>query len=161
MKFLILIITVFTMQAEAATMYFSCLVKEKSGRQKVDVTVKFAVKDLEPFEGKGELIPYPGITEEQEEQGLILVTPQELPNEQYALMTNLNGQGGDLRIENGNIRLWGDGAGYQFTELVLWEDGDENISYTKGYVRDYGPAYGDDDDTFQQFIKCQKSDRKL
>ena len=57
------------------------------------------------------------------------------------------------------MKLWGDGDGYQFTDLVLW-DVDDNESVLEGYVRDYGPTY-DDKETFKQFIKCERSSEVL
>ena len=73
------------------------------------------------------------------------------------MMTNLNGQGGDLRIEDDSIRLWGDGDGYEFTDLVIWDADQEGPDY-EGYVRDYGPTYGDTEH-FKQFIKCKSSNK--
>lgn len=140
-----------------ATTYFSCTVLEPAkGRAKpVKVTVKFAVKGYSSWDKKGELLSYPGANEDS---GAILVSPEKI-GERYAMMTNLNGQGGDLRIEGSSLRLWGDGDGYQFTELVIW-DADEEQEELEGYVRDYGPAYGDTE-TFKQFIKCRKSNKQL
>lgn len=149
--------TAFAARPNNVTTYFSCTVVEPAkGRPKgVPVTVKFAVKGYESFSRKGELLSYPGASEDD---GAILVTPKEV-GEHYAMMTNLNGQGGDLRIEGSNLRLWGDGDGYQFTELVVW-DADEEATELEGYVRDYGPTYGDSP-IFKQFIKCRKSNKPL
>lgn len=132
--------------------YWSCAVKE--GR--TDVTVKFAVQGYDYWKEAGTLLVYPGA---DEEYGAILVEPRESATGRYTAMTNLNGQGGDLRVEGSNIRLWGDGDGYQFTELVIWDASDEGPDY-EGYVRDYGPAYGNKP-IFKQFIKCRKTDKPL
>jgi hypothetical protein len=137
--------------------YFSCTVREpvKGRKTPVNVTVKFAVKGYNSWKNEGELQEYPGANPDV---GAIFVSPTEVSGE-YTMMSNLNGQGGDLRIEGTNLRLWGDGAGYQFTELVIW-DADEESDQLEGYVRDYGPTYGDSE-TFKQFIKCQRSNKKL
>lgn len=149
--------------AKPKTTYFSCVVNEppraKNGK-KIAVTVKFAIEGLDTFKGKGELAQYP---DSNEDEGPILVTPQ-TNGKSDTLMMNLNAQGGDLRIESPNIRLFGDGAGYQFTDLVVWDVEDEsNAGELEGYVRDYGPAYsaGTNPETFKQFIKCRISDKVL
>lgn len=139
---------------ESTIDYYSCLVNEGTTK----VSVKFAVKNLSLPKQRGELIQYPNSVEEQ---GLISVVPSELPDGKWTLMSNLNGQGGDLRIEGTNLRLFGDGAGWQFTDLVIWDLDSENTEL-EGYVRDYGPTYGDVvGDTFKQFIKCQRSQQVL
>ena len=138
--------------------YFSCTVKEIVKSKKVDVEVKFAIKDFKPYEGSGELIQYPG---SNEEYGAISVTPMEV-NGYYTKMSNLNGQGGDLSVTSGgDIHLFGDGDGYQYTDLVLWDDGDEDLAHTEGYTRDYGSAYADGEETFKQFIQCKRSTNVL
>ena len=148
--------------------YFSCKVKEpvksksnsktkKPAKRTRTVTVKFAIENLDVYQDQGSLMQYPGSTEEDEEYGTILVRPLE------SIMSNLNGQGGDLRFEGRNIKLWGDGDGYQFTDLVIW-DADEESEVVEGYVRDYGPAYAEYDrneETFKQFIKCKRSSKVL
>jgi len=139
--------------AKPVTTFFKCTVHEP----KVRVTVKFAVKDLDIFEGKGELVPYPGTNEDE---GMIYVSPKK-SGKYHTLMTNLNGQGGDLRIEGDHLRLFGDGAGYQFTELVIWDlDQAEFGNPLDGYVRDFGPTYGKEE-FFRQFIKCTMSQKVL
>lgn len=146
--------------ASAAITYFSCTVFEPLKKNKtIEVIVKFAVEDLDLFKKKGTLIQYPG-TDEDQENGMIIVSPEKI-GKRLTLMTNLNGQGGDLRIEGDDLRLFGDGDGYQFTDLVIWDadSGDDNENL-EGYVRDYGPAYGDDE-SFKQFIKCIRSTKKL
>jgi len=161
MKRLILGATfLFAVQAGAATTYFSCSVTEPSHKrgETVKVTVKFAVKNLEVWKGKGDLVSYPGT---DEDYGAILVEPLRYGKEgYYTMMSNLNGQGGDLRIEGENLRLWGDGDGYQFTELVIWDaDQDEETEF-EGYARDYGPTHNGKTG-FKQFIKCKRSNKKL
>jgi hypothetical protein len=160
MKYLVSLLSLIGLLALSAsaaaptTTYFHCVVKEKSGRRTIKVDVKFAVKGLEFYPDKGELVAYPGANEEQ---GLIFVSPLEGPNGRYTSMSNLNGQGGDLRVEKGTVRLWGDGDGYQFTDLVVWDlSSREEATKFEGYVRDYGPAYGDTE-SFKQFISCEKS----
>ncbi len=105
--------------------YFSCDVQEPISDKPADknktvtVTVKFAVQNLDLFDGKADLIQYP---ESDEEQGMVSVTPDQIRNGKKAFspkMGNLNGQGGDLRTDGNNLKLWGDGDGYQFTDLVV------------------------------------------
>lgn len=147
--------------AADVTTYFECKVKEplEKSKKTIDVTVKFAVKNLDVFDGKGELLQYPGSSEDS---GMVHVSPAEIGKGKNAIvpmMTNLNGQGGDLRVGNGQVRLWGDGDGYQFTDLVIFDADEDRESYD-GYVRDYGDTYGDTE-TFKQFIKCKKSVGKV
>lgn len=135
--------------------YFSCDVNEG----KKAVSVKFAIKDLNPEEAKGELVEYPGA---DENSGLILVTPEKLDKNKWSKMSNLNGQGGDLRVRaNGDIFLFGDGDGYQYTDFVVWYDGEDELDYREGYVRDYGSAYAEGEETFKQFVKCTASKKVL
>lgn len=143
------------------TTYISCLVYETIKKEKVKVTVKFAIKNLDLYKKKGELITYPGLSEEEVEEGNgpILVTPKKYKGE-VINMTNLNGQGGDLRITDEGVRLFGDGAGYQFTNLVVWDLEQDDLESFDGYVRDYGSTYGDQE-TFKQFIKCKASNKVL
>ena len=153
----ILFVTIFSVHGadKVKTTYFDCKVKEKytdadKKKHSKTVHVYFAIKGLDSWKGQNELVTYPGISvEESEEMGLIVVRPQELPNGRYPMMSNLNGQGGDLRVysDSGNVRLFGDGSGYQFTDLI------------EGYVRDYGPTYGNFT-PFKQFIKCKTSTEK-
>lgn len=159
--FLIMILCHFAMtdvwSADAIT-YFSCVVKEPVSNNEVEkVTIKFAIENLNVFENEGRLLQYPG---SDEEDGAILVMPKILDGDRNSLMSNLNSQGGDLRIEGDHIRLFGDGDGYQFTDLVVWDVGSSESDILEGYVRDYGPTYGDDE-TFKQFIKCRRSTKKL
>lgn len=159
--FIFFLLTAFLMlqvpSVSAATTYFSCTVIETvKGNRKVSVTVKFAVKDLDVYKKKGELIQYP---DTDEEGGMIFVSPRTVRG-QSTTMTNLNAQGGDLRIEGDNLRLFGDGDGYQFTDLVIWDVDSGDSDDLEGYVRDYGPAYGDDE-SFKQFIKCKSSAKEL
>jgi hypothetical protein len=150
---------------EKPVSYFSCKIKETvkiaKKTKKVNVTVKFAVAGLDVRNEEGELLTYPGA---DEDYGSVYVKPMIVridKKERYTLMSNLNGQGGDLQFEGGNIKLWGDGDGYQFTELVVWDvDGEVKESY-EGYVRDYGYTYKENEETFKQFIKCKRSSELL
>lgn len=159
MKSLVIFLSIFLFHSvEASTTYFSCTVKEpvkassRAVRARAEVTVKFAIKNLDTFKLKGGLTQYPG---SNAGDGLIFVTPVHV-GEQMTMMSNLNGQGGDLRLDRAEeVRLWGDGAGYQFTELVVWDVDGENVEHD-GYVRDYGPAYGGKTG-FKQFIRCKSS----
>lgn len=123
------------------------------------VTVQFAVKNLGEWNAKATLEPVPGLSSDD---GLIQVSPKKDRHGKYSLMTNLNGQGGDLRIEGSNIRLFGDGDGYQFTDLVLWnvDDLEDPQGIVLGYVHDYGSTYAKKTETFKQFIRCRYQ-RKL
>jgi hypothetical protein len=147
--------------------YFSCKVSEPASDKKgdastVDVTVKFAIKNLDTANGKGDLVAYPGANED--EDGPIVVSPTERKSDKHnTMMSNLNAQGGDLRIQDSNIKLWGDGDGIEFTDLVVF-DVDANGELTgkrDGYARDYGDAYAEGEETFKQFIKCEQSDKAL
>jgi hypothetical protein len=143
--------------AKNPTLYFSCNVQEE-----VSVNVRFAIGNYEAYSNSGELLEYPG-TEEY-----ILVSPEETAENGYTRMSNLLAQGGDLRFyRDGSVLLWGDGDGYQFTDLRLWDlDSvvsnldDEEEFVVEGYVRDYGPAYRGEID-FKQFITCKVSTRVL
>ena len=170
MKFLSLVpVVLFALTAQSATKakntitYFSCKVMESVGEGKkakqVEVTVKFAVKNLDMYKPKGELVQYPGLNEED---GYISITPAEIAKDKPAAMGNLNAQGGDLRVDDHNIQLWGDGDGYLFTDLTIWDvDDSEDGDVLDGYVREYGSAYNKGDEKFKQFIKCQRSDKQL
>lgn len=138
--------------------YFSCTIEEPTDRgTNLLVKVKFAVINLDSFNEDTRLVPYPGV---EPEEGLIYVSPTvHKKSGDYTMMSNLNSQGGDLRVEGSSLRLFGDGDGYQFTDLVVWDiisDKDD----LEGYVRDYGPAYGGAE-SFKQFITCQRADKKL
>lgn len=157
MKSLILVLLTLALPAVAAEKkitYFSCPVKE--GR--TEVSVKFAVENYDPFEAKGDLLAYPGA---DEDNGFILVTPTQKRDGYYTRMSNLNGQGGDLRIlKNGDVELYGDGDGIQTTYLHLWWDASDLAETTsmEGYVRDYTDG---EDVMFKQFIKCELSNKVL
>lgn len=146
--------------------YFSCKVSEKDSKnKKIEVTVKFAVKNLDFYkEDTGELLSYPGMNEEE---GAISVTPVWTGKEndsRMTLMSNLNSQGGDFSVEGDDVVLFGDGDGYQLTDLVIWDVGnsEEEEDSLEGYVRDYGSAYADGKSkTFKQFIVCKRSAKKL
>lgn len=151
--------------ASSKVSYFHCLVKEPTkGGTTRNVHVRFAVRDLDlGFTPKGTLISYPGLNEED---GAIFVTSAKVRKDEVLIMSNLNGQGGDLRLEGSNLRLFGDGDGYQFTDLVIWDADTEAEEAGKpvrleGYVRDYGPAYGKKEATFKQFIQCERSTHKF
>lgn len=137
------------------TYYFSCPVKE--GR--TEVSVKFAIKGLNPNQSKGDLVQYPG---SDEDAGMISVTPIQKSNGDFTRMSNLNGQGGDLRMQdNGDIHFYGDGDGIQNSYLHLWWDASdlEEVTSMEGYVRDY--TRGDEANMFKQFITCEVSTEVL
>lgn len=117
----------------------TCKVNEVINDEKTEIKVEFLVKNL--GSNKAELIQHP---KAQEDMGAILVTPEEIKG-QYANMTHLNGQGGDLRVNKDSIRLFGDGAGYTFVDLVLYKDS----GYKKGFVRVSGSG-----DQFYQKLNC-------
>lgn len=133
--------------------YFQCNMKE--GR--TEVQIKFAVKGYDSFNGSGELVNYPGTKDEYQP---IVVTPEQI-GKVYPMAFNLNSQGGDLTVErHGDIRLFGDGDGYQFTDLVVWANLDDEETTYEGYIRDYGPTYGEKA-PFKQFITCKSSKKPL
>lgn len=144
----------------ATTTYFSCPVKEKLHGKNNIVTVKFAVEGLDFHPDKGQLVSYPGI---DEEEGNPIFVEAQTGNFDDTMMWNLNAQGGDMTINRGTITLFGDGDGYQYTDLVLWDvdqaivDGKTTVG---GYVRDYGSAH-EGGEEFKQFITCEFSDKKL
>ena len=141
MKTLILAATtLFSLSAFAAPKVstITCLVKE----DKVDVKVEFLVSNL--GSSKGQLQQHP---KAQDDLGAILVTP-EMIGDHYSDLTHLNGQGGDLRVSADKIRLFGDGDGYTFVDLVLYK----NTDYQKGYVRVYGSG-----NQWYQKISCTVS----
>lgn len=105
------------------------------------ITVEFLIKDLGTK--KAELIKHPKLTED--DYGAILVHPQMI-KDHFALMNTLNDQGGDLRVGPDRIRLFGDGDGYTFVDLVLFKES----GYTKGYVRVSGSG-----EQLYQKITCQ------
>jgi hypothetical protein len=174
MKIIFIFVTLFASSAafalEASTLYFSCNVKETVEGKKLDVNVKFAVQGYDADKRTGNLLPYPNAAEDDfGEPFTILVTPVSNENDYLTRMSNLNAQGGDLTVNpDGSVFLWGDGDGYQFTDLVVWdvdyalnnaEEG-ETLFKLEGYVRDYGSAYMGKID-FKQFIKCDMSTEVL
>lgn len=162
LAFLMLVPTV-GFAADPDVIYLSCLVKENIDGKNVNVTVKFAVENYDSFKNQGTLVRYPTL-ESEDEYETILVTPTEA-GDSWTRMTNLNAQGGDLTVNpDGSLFLWGDGDGYQFTDLVVWDvdralanadEGQKNFK-VEGYVRNYGPAYMGDIE-FKQFITCDLS----
>lgn len=114
----------------------TCNVKEPVSENKTQkVKVEFKVKNL--GSSKAELLQHP---ESSEDYGAILVVPNEGNN-----LVHLNGQGGDLRVSKDRIRLFGDGDGYTFVDLVLFKD----AGYEQGYVRVYGSG-----DLYYQKLNC-------
>lgn len=129
----------FSLSIFASTSKITCLVKENFENKSVNIKVEFLVKNL--GSSKAELVQHPKASEES---GAILISPEQV-NGQFSNMTHLNGQGGDLRVSNDRIRLFGDGDGYTFVDLVLFKD----TNYQKGFVRVYGSG-----DQFYQKINC-------
>lgn len=121
---------------EAKVSTITCQIKEAvEGEKPVNVKVEFLVKNL--GSKKAELVQHP---KAEEDFGAILIVPNEGNN-----LVNLNGQGGDLRVSEDRIRLFGDGDGYTFVDLVLFK----NTNYETGYVRVYGSG-----DQFYSKINC-------
>jgi hypothetical protein len=114
----------------------TCNVKDGN----TDVKVEFLIQDL--GSKNAELISHPSLSED--DYGAILISPAEVDGH-FSLPTTLNDQGGDLRVGKDRIRLFGDGDGYTFVDLVLFKDS----GYTKGYVRVSGYA-----DQSYQNITC-------
>lgn len=106
----------------------TCPVKESFQKTTKEITVEFRVKNL--GNKNANLLQHP---KANQDMGMILVSP-EMVEDLYSQMTHLNGQGGDLRVQEDRIRLFGDGDGYTFVDLVLFK----NTEYQKGYVRVYG-----------------------
>ncbi|MFA6237632.1 MAG: hypothetical protein WC635_09930 [Bacteriovorax sp.] len=131
-----LLVTSFSLFAKDAKIStITCMVKEPINKTKTqNIKVEFLVKNL--GSSKAELVEHPRASD----YGAILVLPDEGTN-----MNNLNGQGGDLRIEGDTIRLFGDGDGYTFVDLVLTK----KSNYEKGFVRVSGSG-----DKFYTKISC-------
>ncbi len=117
--------------------HFTCKAKENNQT----VTVKFAIRNLAT--PKRATLLNLG----HEESEPILVTPNTLKNGYRPTMTILNDQGGDLRMKDDRILLYGDGDGYTYVDLVLFK----NTGYTHGYARAYGSG-----DTWYQKISCTR-----
>lgn len=159
MKYALTVLAAFAFSASAAKKqditYFACTVKEGSK----NVSVKFAINNFKPNSRKGTLVTYPGA---DEDQGMILVEPVMVKKDEFSKSSNLNGQGGDLSFDpGGDIRLFGDGDGYQFTDLVLFNEGDDDRNFRDGYMRDYGSAYQENQETFKVFVKCKHAKNVL
>ena len=158
---LLIFLTSTLFAAESKITYFKCDYKEKRNSK---AQIYFAIEDLKLYESKSSLVKYPG-TDEEDDYEVIKVTSGK--KDKYSLLGyNLNSQGGDLRISHreGEIRLFGDGDGYQLTDLVIWvdEDVEEKEVKVQGYLRDYGPVYhGEKVSSKQQFITCQSSYKPL
>ncbi len=70
------------------------------------------------------------VNKDNEEYGSVFTTRSK--NETVKrLVDTLNGQGGDLRNYADRIEFFGDSAGIDFANLVLYK----NTKYTRGYVR--------------------------
>lgn len=117
----------------------TCKISEEFNGKPVDVKVEFLVSNLGT--AKAKLMNHP---KADNDMGAIFITPEQV-NGMYANMVNLNGQGGDLRVSQDRIRLFGDGDGYTFVDLVLFK----NSGYQNGYVRVYGSG-----DQMYQDLNC-------
>jgi len=118
----------------------SCrIIEEFNGKEK-KINVEFILSNLGQKNAK--LLKHPKV---DSDEGLIYVFPKEIEG-RFSNLVNLNGQGGDLRVSDDRIRLFGDGDGYTFVDLVLFK----NQNYEKGYVRVYGSG-----DQMYQKINCR------
>lgn len=126
MKFLIVgMLSLLSASVFASTSTITCNVNEVLDGKSVVIKVEFMVENL--GSDMPILLQHPGVSEDM---GAILVTP-EVVGERWSSMSHLNGQGGDLRSAPDRIRLFGDGDGYTFVDLVLFKA----TKYQKGYVR--------------------------
>jgi len=139
MRSLLLLALAFGYSAHGADV-FTCKAKEN----KQTVTVKFAIRNLST--PKRATLLNLG----KEESEPILVTPLTLKNGYRATMSILNDQGGDLRVKEDRLWLFGDGDGYTYVDLVLFK----NSGYTRGYARAYGSG-----DTWYQKISCTRQSK--
>jgi hypothetical protein len=120
--------------------YFDCTVKENGQ----NVKVRFGIKNL-ATPSRASLLNLGS-----EDNGPIFVYPQRLKNKYLATMNTLNDQGGALDVFADRLRLFGDGDGYTYVDLVLYK----NSGFTRGYVRVYGSG-----DKWYQKIACTHSRR--
>jgi hypothetical protein len=123
----------------ASTSTITCNVKEELEGKLVDIKIEFLVENL--GSDMPVLLQHPKASEDM---GPILVTP-DMVGERWSDMTHLNAQGGDLRSAPDRIRLFGDGDGYTFVDLVLFKA----AKYQKGYLR----VSGSGDQSYQK-ISC-------
>ncbi len=125
--------------ASAKVSTITCLVKEDFEGKIKDIKVEFLVSNLGSKKATLENHPKADL-----DMGAIYVFP-EMVGKHYSNMTHLNGQGGDLRVSEDSIRLFGDGDGYTFVDLVLYKNSD----YKDGFVRVSGSG-----DKFYQTLHC-------
>lgn len=125
--------------AEANVSTITCNVTDMLENKPATIKIEFMVQDLDSDQPI--LIQHP---EASEDMGPILVTPQ-MVGKRLSNMTNLNAQGGDLRSAPDRIRLFGDGDGYTFVDLVLFKA----AKYQKGYLR----VSGSGDQSYEK-ISC-------
>ncbi len=119
----------------------SCNVKEEFDKKIYDVKVEFVISDL--GQPNAQLKTHPQVNNEDGYSPILVKIKGK--TEQSSNMENLNAQGGDLRVGNDRIRLFGDGDGYTFVDLVLFK----NSGYKKGYVSVSGSG-----DKFYQKLNC-------
>lgn len=117
-----------SLMAQSQVSTITCNVNEILENKTIPVKVEFLVANL--GSNNAELVQHP---QAEDEMDAVLVSPR-TTGEQWTSMTNLNAQGGDLRVSDDKIVLYGDGAGYTFVDFVLFK----NTNYKKGYVRVYG-----------------------
>lgn len=141
MKLIAFAILSLSIQAMASITNITCPVKE-DGKT---VTVSFKIKNLMQTRMSPELVNLG----QYEEAGPVQVDPL-ITNGKYSALSALNEQGGDLRVGQDKLLLFGDGAGYTFVDLVLFR----NSGFTKGYVRVYGSG-----DKWYQVLNCKVSTR--
>ncbi len=138
-RIIFFVLIFFSLQGFAKDSLIKCSITEEFKNKEKNITVEFIVANL--GQKNAELLQHP---KAESDEGLILVSPKEFAGK-YSNMTHLNGQGGDLRVSEDRIRLFGDGDGYTFDDLVLFK----NQNYEKGYVRVYGSG-----DQMYQKINC-------
>ncbi len=136
-----IIVFLLSFNAYSFTTKFSCIVSENFGNNSKNITVEFVISDLGT--DKARLIEHP---KADREKGPILIRP-EIVTGRYSHMTNLNAQGGDLKVFDDKIILFGDGDGHTFVDLVLYK----NQEYQRGYVKVYGSG-----DKSYQTLYCKK-----
>jgi hypothetical protein len=137
--FILTMLSLTSVSLFASTSTITCNVTDTLEGKPAAIKIEFMVENLEsdmPF-----LVQHPGVSEDM---GAILVTPEQV-GERWSNMTNLNAQGGDLRSAPDRIRLFGDGDGYTFVDLVLFKA----AKYQKGYLR----VSGSGDQSYQK-ISC-------
>jgi hypothetical protein len=140
-KIITTILFLISVKSYSVTTIFSCIISENFGNNSENIKIEFLIEYLGT--DKARLVEHP---KADKDKGPIFVKP-EIVTGRYSHMTNLNAQGGDLKVFDDKIILFGDGDGYTFVDLVLYK----NQDYQRGYVKVYGSG-----DKSYQTLYCNK-----